>query len=98
MMITILILSFCIFMVIGVPIAFGMALSGILAIVLASDVSLVVLPQRVYSSLDSFQLLAVPLFVLAGELMNVGGITDRIVAFSKAAMGHIKGGLGRLAC
>jgi len=95
MMITILVVSFCGFMVIGVPIAFGMALSGILAIWLGSDVSLVVLPQRVYSSLDSFQLLAVPLFVLAGELMNVGGITDRIVAFSKAAMGHIKGGLGQ---
>lgn len=95
MMIAILIGSFCLLLVIGMPIAFAMALSGVLALALASDVSLVVLPQRFYASLDSFQLLAVPLFVLAGELMNIGGITARIVAFSKAAMGHIRGGLGQ---
>lgn len=94
-MITILLVTFTLFLVLGVPIAFAMGLSGIVALVAASDISLLVLPQRMVSSLDSFSLLAVPLFVLAGELMSVGGITSSIVAFSRATVGHLKGGLAQ---
>lgn len=94
-MVTILVVSFCVLMIIGVPISFAMGLSGVLALAFGSNVSLVVLPQRMYSSLDSFSLLAVPLFVVAGELMNIGGITERITRFSRTAMGHIKGGLAQ---
>jgi TRAP transporter, DctM subunit len=95
MMIAILLITFTIFLVLGVPIAFAMGLSGVIALFAASDISLLVLPQRMFSSLDSFTLLAVPLFVLAGELMSVGGITERIVAFSRAGVGHLKGGLAQ---
>ena len=73
MMIATLLITFTIFLVLGVPIAFAMGLSGVIALFAASDISLLVLPQRMFSSLDSFTLLAVPLFVLAGELMSVGG-------------------------
>jgi len=94
-MVTILLISFVLFLVLGVPIAFAMGLSAVLALVLASDGSLLIVPQRMYASLDSFSLLAVPLFVVAGELMNVGGITERIVNFSRAGVGHLKGGLAQ---
>jgi C4-dicarboxylate transporter, DctM subunit len=94
-MITILLVSFVGFLVLGIPIAFAMGLSGVLALVVASDLSLVVVPQRMYSSLDSFSLLAVPLFVVAGELMSTGGITERIVHFSRVGVGHLKGGLAQ---
>ena len=66
MMIATLLITFTIFLVLGVPIAFAMGLSGVIALFAASDISLLVLPQRMFSSLDSFTLLAVPLFVLAG--------------------------------
>src|SRR4028119_638370 len=94
-MITILLVSFVVFLILSVPIAFAMGLSGVLALVVASDLSLVIVPQRMYSSLDSFSLLAVPLFVVAGELMSTGGITERIVHFSRVGVGHLKGGLAQ---
>lgn len=94
-MITILLITFTVFLALGIPIAFAMGLSGIAALALASNIPLLVLPQRIYSSLDSFSLLAVPLFVLAGELMSLGGITQRIVAFSRACAGHLKAGLAQ---
>lgn len=94
-MVTILLISFFVLLVIGLPIAFAMGLSAILAIVFGSDLSLLIIPQRLYSSLDSFSLLAIPLFVVAGELMSSGGITQRIVDFSRAGVGHLKGGLAQ---
>jgi C4-dicarboxylate transporter, DctM subunit len=94
-MITILLVSFVVFLVVGIPIAFAMGLSGTLALVLGSDLSLLVVPQQMYASLDSFSLLAVPLFVVAGELMSTGGITEKIVTFSRLGVGHLKGGLAQ---
>lgn len=95
MMIAILFLCFAACLVIGVPLAFAMGISAIAAIAFGSGQSLLVVPQRMNASLDSFALLAVPLFILAGELMNSGGITERIVRFSRSAMGHFKGGLAQ---
>ena len=56
---------------------------------------ILLLAQRVYDALDNFSLLAVPLFVIAGELMNVGGITERLVAMSRAWIGHLRAGLAQ---
>lgn len=95
MMILVLFVAFAVFLVMGLPLAFSMGLSAIAAIMLTSSQSLLIIPQRLTSSLDSFALLAVPLFILAGELMNSGGITERIVRFSRSAMGHFKGGLAQ---
>jgi tripartite ATP-independent transporter DctM subunit len=94
-MVTFLLLSFTVFLVLGVPIGFAMGLSGALALAFFGDISLVIIPQRIYSSLDNFSLLAVPLFVVAGELMSTGGITAKIVQFSRSVVGHIKGGLAQ---
>ena len=94
-MLAILLISFLLFMFIGMPIAFAMGLSSLLAL-LTGDIPLVVIPQRLITSIDSFTLLAVPLFILAGELMNTGGITRRIIRFSNVLVGHIKGGLSHV--
>lgn len=90
-----LFICFAICIVAGLPLAFAMGLSAIVAIVVVDGQSMLVVPQRMVASIDSFALLAVPLFILAGELMNSGGITEKIVRFSRAAMGHMRGGLAQ---
>lgn len=77
----------------GVPVAFCLGLSSF-AYLLANDIPLMVIPQKMYAGMDSFTLLCIPGFVLAGNLMNGGGITERIIKFCNAFVGHIKGGLG----
>lgn len=84
------------FLVLGVPIAFALGLAGLTAILLNGAIPLVVVAQKVYASLDSFPLLAIPLFIYAGSVMNSGGITERIVDFAKSLVGHIRGGLGQV--
>jgi tripartite ATP-independent transporter DctM subunit len=80
---------------IGMPISHAMGLAAVLALALEGDIPLLLLAQRFYDALDSFPLLAVPLFVLAGELMNVAGITERLVGLSRALVGHLRGGLAQ---
>ncbi|WP_136068965.1 TRAP transporter large permease [Modicisalibacter radicis] len=90
------ILLFCVFialLLVGIPIAFSLGIAS-LTYLLIEGISLTIIPQRMYGGIDSFVLLCIPGFVLAGNLMNVGNITDHIVRFSNALMGHIRGGLG----
>lgn len=96
MIISILFISFIGFLFLGIPIAFAMGASAILAILVDGSIPLLLMPQRFYSSLDSFPLMAIPLFILAGNLMNVSGITMAIVTFSRTLVGHIRGGLGQV--
>jgi len=96
MTVAFLFMIFIILLLVGVPIAFSMGLSAVLILIVTSTVPLLVLPQRVFSSLDSFPLMAIPLFILAGSLMNVSGITTAIVRFASALIGHVKGGLGQV--
>ena len=82
---------------INVPIAVAMALTAIVFFVgLGNGSLLTMLPQRMYASTTSFTLLAIPFFILAGKLMNTGGITSRIFRFAKAVVGHVPGGLGQV--
>jgi C4-dicarboxylate transporter DctM subunit len=82
---------------INVPIAVAMGLTAIIFFVGLGNASLLtMLPQRMYASTTSFTLLAIPFFILAGNLMNTGGITGRIFRFAKAVVGHIPGGLGHV--
>lgn len=95
-MISLLLVSFLVLLFLGMPVAFAMAISGVLAVLTLGDVSLMLVPQRMALSLNSFPLLAVPFFILAGELMNVGGITRRLVSFAQSLVGHFRGGLGHV--
>ncbi|GHC29223.1 ABC transporter permease [Kushneria pakistanensis] len=77
----------------GIPIAFALGISSA-AYLLTAGIPLTIVPQRMFAGMDSFVLLCIPGFILAGNLMNVGNITEHIVRFSNAVVGHIRGGLG----
>lgn len=80
-------------LVIGIPVAIALGLSS-LSYLLVSGIPLVVVPQKVYAGIDVFVLLSIPGFILAGNLMNNGGITERIIRFANALIGRVRGGLG----
>lgn len=92
---TVLMGSFFLFIFLRVPVAFALGVSSLLTI-MTLGLPFVSVINQMYSSIDSFPLLAVPFFLLLGRLMNYGGITDRLVKLSEALIGHIKGGLGHV--
>jgi tripartite ATP-independent transporter DctM subunit len=92
--ITILFTSFLICLIIGVPVAICLGVSSVVYLVFHADIPLVVFPQKIFAGVDSFVLLCIPGFIMAGSLMNGGGITDRIIRFASAGVGWIRGGLG----
>jgi tripartite ATP-independent transporter DctM subunit len=83
---------FLFLLLMGVPIVFVLGISGSVSI-LQADLPLVLIPQRMFVGLNSFLLISVPLFILAGNLMDACGITSRIVDFSNMLIGRIRGGL-----
>ncbi|MCR9158290.1 MAG: TRAP transporter large permease [Rhodobacteraceae bacterium] len=88
---------FLLFLMIGLPVFFGMlAAPGILLWLNGQERDLILLYRNVYNGMASFPLMAIPFFMLAGELMNRGGITMRLVEFSQAMMGHFRGGLAHV--
>ena len=91
----ILVLSFLFFLGIGVPVAWGLGLSSMLTLMVtvASMPAITTVAQRMGSGLDSFSLLAIPFFIIAGELMNRGGIANRLIEFAKSLTGRLPGGL-----
>lgn len=92
-MIAVLFGVFLLTLFLGFPIAFCLGLASLSYVILA-DIPLVIIPQKMYAGIDVFVLLCIPGFILAGNLMNRGGITERIIGFSNAVLGHIRGGLG----
>ncbi len=82
--------------VVGAPIAWSMALAATVYMLLGPHIPLQGMVQRMVGGIDTFPLLAIPFFILAGNLMNTGGITDRLVAFAKVLVGHITGGLAHV--
>lgn len=92
-MISVLVVSFLVLLVLGVPLAFSMIAACTLFIMSHPTLPYEVLPQQVFRGLDHFTWLAIPLFMLAGELMNRGGITLRLVNCVQAFVGHLAGGL-----
>lgn len=82
------------FILAGIPIMFCIGFAGLIGILFIPDLSVVLVPQRMFTILDSFTLLAIPYFILAGELMSKGGISKKLVSFAEACVGHWRGGLG----
>lgn len=83
-------------MLLGAPIAVSMALSSAVTFLTTTSVPIQIVAQRLQYGVDSFSQLAIPFFILAGELMNHGGISKRIIKFSGTLVGHIRGGLGQV--
>ena len=77
----------------GIPVSFAIAISGLAYLAFETSLPLLVVAQRMVVGADSFSLLAIPLFLLAGSLMAEGDITPRIMRFASAMVGHIRGGL-----
>jgi len=90
----ILSVAFICFIGINVPIAFSMGLASILGLLMKGNIPLVIVPQKIFTGSDSFPLLAVPFFILAGALMDTGGISMRLVNLARALVGHFRNGLG----
>ena len=91
-----LLIAFLVLMVIGVPVALAMAGASLLYVMLSGTVPDYVVIHRMVNGIDSFPLLAVPFFIMAGNLMNSAGITNRIYNFALALVGWMKGGLGHV--
>lgn len=88
---------FLMFLFIGVPVFFAMlAAPGIMLMITGDASFLKTMSKNIYTGIDSFPLMAVPFFMLAGEIMNRGGITIRLVNFAQAFLGHVRGGLAQV--
>lgn len=93
MAVALLFIVFILCLVLGVPVAIALGLSS-LCYLLLSGIPVVVMAQKVFAGMDVFVLLSIPGFILAGNLMNNGGITERIIRFANAMVGWVRGGLG----
>jgi len=86
--------AFFLLLLAGMPVVFAMGLaSAAFLVLIGGGIPLTVIPHQMVAGIDNFPLLAIPFFFLAGELMNAAGITQRLVAFATAVVGHIRGGL-----
>jgi tripartite ATP-independent transporter DctM subunit len=90
----ILLLSVCVFLAMGVPVAFALGLSTVTALAVTGNFPLLVLLKETFTGVDSFPLMAVPFFILAAELMSGGSLTEVLLKFAGQFVGHKRGGLG----
>jgi tripartite ATP-independent transporter DctM subunit len=90
----ILLISLVIFLVLGIPIAYSLGLSGFLYFAVVHPELLQILPARLYAGMNTYAMIALPLFVFMGLVMNSGGITARLIDFSLLFVGRFRGGLG----
>ena len=93
-MISTLIISFFIFLLFSIPVAFSLGAASVLGILVQNQIPLTAIPAKIYGGMDSFTLLAIPFFILAGDLMDTGGIALRLINLANALVGHLRGGLG----
>lgn len=92
-MIAILIISLLLLFLLGVPVAISLGLSSALALLVAGDMPLATVAQRSFVALDSFPLMAIPLFILAGVIMEYGGISQKLINLANSLTGHLSGGM-----
>lgn len=95
-MIGILFIIFLILILLNVPIAFSLGISSVAYLLLSGDVVLTLVPQNMVKALDSFPLMAAPFFILAGKLMEHGGISKRLISFAESIVGQLRGGLAHV--
>lgn len=91
---TLLLVSLAAFLLLGVPVAYALGLSAFVYFLIVAPELLVVLPQRWFSGMNAYALIALPLFILMGQIMNASGITERLINFCLIFVGRLRGGLG----
>lgn len=89
-----LVVILIVLILVGMPVAFALGLGALSALLVDSTLPLALVPQRMFTALDSWPIMAVPLFMLAGGLMDKGGMSRRIVEFASACLGFVRGSLG----
>ena len=92
----ILLISFFVLVLLRVPVSFALGLATVPIYLLHERLSVTLLFTEMFKAYNSFLLLAVPFFLLAANLMNAAGITDRLIRFAKALVGHFPGGIGHV--
>lgn len=95
-MLVVLFVTFFVLLVLNIPIAFALGMASMTALIYEPTLPLNSIVTRAFVGVDSFTLLAIPFFIIAGELMNACGITERIVAFARSLVGFIRGGLAHV--
>ena len=93
MVVTLLIISFVFFLFIGVPIAFVLGLTPLVVLFVQGETPLILVAQRLFTGMDTPVLMAIPLFILTGNIMSAGGMTKRLVDFCNILVGSFRGGL-----
>jgi len=93
MTVALLFISFFLLMIIGVPIALSLGIASLVTMIFATENSPTIIIQQAFTSLDSFPLMAIPLFILAGVLMSTGGISERLLNLANVLIGFVAGGL-----
>ena len=90
---TVFLICFVLMIILGAPIAFSLGISSVAYVIYNPDLSMLFIVQKMFTGTDSFPLLAIPFFILAGNLMNMGGVTRKLLNFSNLLVGHWRGGL-----
>jgi C4-dicarboxylate transporter DctM subunit len=88
--------AFVAFIALGVPIAFALGTAAAVGLWMMEGAPLAIIASRTFGAVDSFTLLAIPFFILAGELMETGGISQRLISLARVLVGHVRGGLGNV--
>ncbi len=97
MLLTLMVITFVVTLLLGMPLAYCMGLTAIVGMFCDPELPNIVLAQRVFKATDNFSLMAIPFFMLAGNIMHQCGITERIMRFANAFVGHLRGGMGHVA-
>ena len=95
-MAAVLFTAFAVFVILNTPISLALGLASLAGLMYTGGLPFILVPQKMFTGIDSFTLLAVPLFILAGKLMETGGISRRLIRVASALVGHIRGGLGQV--
>ncbi len=90
----ILVLTLVVLLILGVPIAYALGLSSLFYLLLEQPDLAIVVPQRIFSGMNNYALMSLPLFILMGQVMNSSGITTRLIDLSMVVVGRLRGGLG----
>src|SRR2546425_10896712 len=96
MVVALVVLSLLVMIALTAPVAFALGIAAAIGLAVSGAAPLLVVPQRMLEGADSFVLLAIPLFILAGALMETGGISARLVHLARVLIGHVRGGLGQV--
>ncbi len=92
----ILIISLFVLLMLGMPIAFAVCIAALSFLIYSDSIPYAVVPQMLGNSLDSYNVIAIPFFILAAQIMNKGGVTEKMMTFASTLVGHFKGGLAHV--